>query len=238
MMAKGRKTKSKKTTSRKVNGKSAPDALTRRLARLYTGALHDVMRAMGLRDFTLPPTIRAQTVQKTVAGPAFTLLGRVDRNADPHQTLLDWTGFLSKAKPGHVVVIQANDNEVAHMGELSGEVLKRKGVPGCVIDGATRDVSFLIDMKLPVYARYTTPRDIVGYWLVGGMDVPVKIGPVTVNPGDYILADHDGIIVLPKARAEEIVTAAETASKTENKIRTAVLAGMDPQEAYLKYGKF
>ena len=46
-------------------------------------------------------------MQKTIAGPAFTLLGRVDRNADPHQTLLDWTGFLSKAKPGHVVVIQA-----------------------------------------------------------------------------------------------------------------------------------
>ena len=196
------------------------------------------MRGMGMRDFTLPPTIRSQTVQKTIAGPAFTLLGRVDRNADPHQTLLDWTGFLSKAKPNHVVVIQANDNEVAHMGELSGEVLMRKGVPGCVIDGATRDVSFLIDMKLPVYARYTTPRDIVGYWLVGGMDVPVKIGPVTINPGDYILADHDGVIVLPKARAEEIITAAETASKTENKIRTAILAGMDPQAAYLKYGKF
>ena len=91
---------------------------------------------------------------------------------------------------------------------------------------------------MPIYARYTTPRDIVGYWLVDGMDVPVKIGPVTINPGDYILADHDGVIVLPKARAEEIVTAAETASKTENKIRTAILAGMDPQAAYLKYGKF
>ena len=124
------------------------------------------MRGMGLRDFTLPSTIRSQTVQKTIAGPAFTLLGRVDGRADPHQTLLAWTGFLSKAKPGHVVVIQPNDNEVAHMGELSGEVLMKKGVPGCVIDGATRDVSFLIDMNMPIYARYTTPRDIVGYWLV------------------------------------------------------------------------
>ena len=155
-MAKGRKTKSKKPAVKKSGRKSAPDNLTKRLLRLYTGALHDVMRGMGMRDFTLPPTIRAQTVQKTIAGPAFTLLGRVDRNADPHQTLLDWTGFLSKAKPNHVVVIQANDNEVAHMGELSGEVLMRKGVPGCVIDGATRDVSFLIDMKLPFMRA--TPR--------------------------------------------------------------------------------
>ena len=237
-MAKSRKTKTKKPASKKSGARTPKDNLTRRLEKLYTGALHDVMRAMGLRDFTLPSSIRAVTVQAKIAGPVFTLLGKVDAHADPHQTLLSWTGFLSKAKPGHVVVIQPNDNEVAHMGELSGEVLKRKGVPGCVIDGATRDVSFLIGMKLPVYARYTTPRDIVGYWLADGLDVPIKIGPVTINPGDYLLADQDGVIVLPKARAEEIVTAAETASKTENKIRTAVLAGIDPQAAYLKYGKF
>lgn len=238
-MTKGRKTRSKKTPPKSSGGKPASkDKLTQRLSRLYTGALHDVMRGMGLRDFTLPSSIRSVTVQKKIAGPAFTLLGRVDGHADPHQTLLSWTGFLSKAKPGHVVVIQPNDNEVAHMGELSGEVLMRKGVPGCVIDGASRDISFLIDMKMPVYARYTTPRDIVGYWLVAGMDVPVRIGTVTINPGDYILADQDGVIVLPKARADEIVTAAETASKTENRIRTAILGGMDPQAAYLKYGKF
>jgi 4-hydroxy-4-methyl-2-oxoglutarate aldolase len=237
-MAKGRKAKTKKTASKKSGSRAPKDKLTQRLLRLYTGALHDVMRGMGLRDFTLPPSIRSQTVQKTMAGPAFTLLGRVDRNADPHQSLLDWTGFLSKAKPNHVVIIQASDSEVAHMGELSGEVLMRKGIPGCVIDGGVRDVSFLIGMKMPVYARYTTPRDIVGYWLVGGLDVPIRIGPVTINPGDYILADHDGVIVLSKARAQEIITAAETASKTENKIRVAILAGMDPQQAYLKYGKF
>jgi 4-hydroxy-4-methyl-2-oxoglutarate aldolase len=59
-----------------------------------------------------------------------------------------------------------------------------------------------------------------------------------VHPGDYLLADQDGVIVLPKARAEDIIAAAESASKTENKIRTAILAGMDPQAAYLKYGKF
>jgi len=238
-MAKGRKTKTKKAAPKKNSIKAAPkDNLTRRLEKLYTGALHDVMRGMGLRNFTLPSSIRAVTVQKKIAGPVFTLLGKVDAHADPHQTLLSWTGFLSKAKPGHVVVIQPNDNEVAHMGELSGEVLRRKGVPGCVIDGATRDVSFLIGMNMPVYARYTTPRDIVGYWLADGIDVPVTIGPVSVRPGDYLLADQDGVIVLPKARAEEIIAAAETASKTENKIRTAILAGMDPQAAYLEYGKF
>lgn len=231
-----------KNTSKPASAQKAPaashDLLAERLLTLYSGAVHDVMRAMGLSDFTLPPGIRSLTVETKIAGPAFTLRGRVDPKADAHATLLAWTGFLSAAKPGHIVVIQPNDKQVAHMGELSGETLMRKGVPGVVIDGGTRDVSFLIDMKLPVYARYTTPRDIVGYWMVDATEVPLRIGPATVNSGDYILADRDGIVVLPRGRAEEIVSAAEAATTTENKIRTAILDGMDPQEAYLKYGKF
>ena len=212
--------------------------LTDRLLQLYTGIIHDVMRGMGLKDFTLPSTIRAFTGAKKIAGPAFTLRGHVDPTADPHATLLAWTGFLSNAKSGHIVVIQPNDNVVAHMGELSGETLMRKGITGCVIDGGVRDVSFLIEMGLPVYARYATPRDIVGYWLVDGLDVAIQIGSVAIRPGDYVIADHDGTTVIPKESAPAIIAAAEKSVSTENKIRTAILGGMDPQQAYLKYGKF
>jgi regulator of RNase E activity RraA len=66
----------------------------------------------------------------------------------------------------------------------------------------------------------------------------VTIGPVAIAPGDYLLADRDGVIVLPRARAGEIVAEAAKAVGTESQIRTAILGGMDPQEAYLKYGKF
>jgi regulator of RNase E activity RraA len=222
----------------KARAKSQDGDLTARLLKLYTGIIHDVMRGMGMKDFTLPSTIVAKTGEKKIAGPAFTVRGHVDPSADPHVTLLAWTGFLSKAKPNHIVVIQPNDSTVAHMGELSGETLMKKGITGCVIDGGVRDVSFLIDMGLPCYARYTTPRDIVGYWLVDGLDVAVQIGPVAIRPGDYVIADHDGTIVIPRESAPAIIAAAEKSVSTENKIRTAILGGMDPQQAYLKYGKF
>jgi len=218
--------------------RGATEDLTPRLSRLYTGVVNDVMRAMGLKNFTLPHALHPTTVARTIAGPVFTVRGKVTPTADPHETLLAWTGFLSKAKSGHVVVIAANDDEVAHMGELSGETLMRKGVPGVVIDGGVRDVEFLIEMGFPVYARYATPRDIVGYWMVDAMDVPITIGKVAIAPHDYLLADRDGIIVLPRASAAEIVKAAGEAVGTESQIRTAILGGMDPQEAYLKYGKF
>ena len=102
------------------------------------------MRAMGLVAFVLPKELRPILPEKTLAGPAFTIEGHVDPYADPHATLLAWTGLLSRAKPGHIWVSQPNDRIVAHMGELSAETLKNKGVLGCVVDGGARDIDFLL----------------------------------------------------------------------------------------------
>jgi regulator of RNase E activity RraA len=214
------------------------DAITKRLSGCYSGVVHDVMRGMGLRDFTLPPDMRPIMPDKTLAGPAFTILGKVDPTADPHQTLVEWTGLLSKAKPGHIWVSKANDMNVANMGELSAETLKNKGVLGCVIDGLVRDVNFLLAMEFQTWARGFTPRDIVGYWLPAAIEVPVKIGDVTVEPGDFLIGDRDGMCRVPSAIAADVVEKAEAAINTENKVRTAILSGMDPQQAYLTFGKF
>lgn len=214
------------------------DPITSRLEACYTGVVHDVMRAMGLRDFTLPPEIRPIFPERTLAGPAFTIDGKVEPGADAHETLLAWTGLLSRAKPGHIWTSQPNDRVVAHMGELSGETLKNKGVRGCVADGFVRDVDFLIAMEFQTWSRGFTPRDIVGYWLPRAVDVDIRIGDVVIAPGDYLIGDRDGMIRVPRAIVEEVVDKAETAIATENKVRTAILAGVDPQEAYLRHGKF
>jgi 4-hydroxy-4-methyl-2-oxoglutarate aldolase len=214
------------------------DRLSERLGRCYTGVVHDVMRAMGLRDFTLPPELRPLFPELRLAGPAFTIDGRVDPRADAHETLLAWTGLLSKAKSGHIWVSQPNDRVVAHMGELSAETLKNKGVLGCVADGYVRDVDFLIAMGFQTWSRGFTPRDIVGYWLPRAVDVDIRIGDVIVAPGDYLLGDRDGLVRVPRARIEDVLDQAETAIATENKVRTAILGGMDPQQAYLEHGKF
>jgi 4-hydroxy-4-methyl-2-oxoglutarate aldolase len=214
------------------------DVLTERLERCYTGVVHDVMRAMGLQNFTMLPELRPIMPERPLAGPAFTILGQADAKADAHATLLAWTGLLSKARPGSVWVSQPNDRVVAHMGELSAETLKNKGVLGCLVDGYIRDVNFLIEMGFQSWSRGHTPRDIVGYWLPAGFDVEIKIGEVTVRPGDYLVADRDGAIRVPRAIAGEVIEKAEAAIATENKVRTAILAGTDPQEAYLRYGKF
>lgn len=212
--------------------------LTARLEHCYTGVLHDVMRAMGLRDFTLPPELRPILPAQAMAGPVFTIDGMVDPEADGHRTLLEWTGLLSKAPAGTVWVCQPNDRTVAHMGELSAETLKNKGVRGCLVDGFARDSNFLIEMSFQTWCRGFTPRDIVGHWLPRAVNVPIRIGDVTLHPGDYLVADRDGAVCLPKERAAEIAGKAEAAITTENLVRTAILDGVDPQEAYLRHGKF
>jgi 4-hydroxy-4-methyl-2-oxoglutarate aldolase len=196
-------------------------SITDRLEACYTGVVHDVMRAAGFKDFTLPPTLRPILPERSMAGPAFTILGKVDPNADPHETLLAWTGLLSKAPADCVWVDQPNDALVAHMGELSAETLRNKGVRGCVTHGLIRDVNALLAMGFQTWACGFTPRDIVG-----------------IEPGDYLLGDRDGLIRIPAGIAEDVVTMAERAMTTESKVRTAILAGVDPQEAYIKFGKF
>jgi regulator of RNase E activity RraA len=217
---------------------STPDPLTERLERCYASAVHDVMRSLGLDGFVLPRALAPLDPSSRLCGPVFTLRGRVDTGVGVHETLLGWTGFLSRAPAGHVVVCQPEDDRVAHMGELSAETLKLRGVRGYVVDGGCRDVERCLGVGLPIWCRYVTPLDVTGYWIPDAFDVPVTIGDVTVRPGDYLIADRDGVCIIPAARAGEVLDAAEAAVSTENTMRDAIRAGMDPQEAYLKHGKF
>ncbi|MEZ7844747.1 MAG: RraA family protein [Rhodospirillales bacterium] len=209
-----------------------------RLEAVYTGALHDVMRAMGLTNFVLPPEILPLANGDKLAGPIYTVEGKSGTDLDAHETLLEWTGLLSKAPSGHVIICQPNTHEVALMGELSAETLKFKGIRGYIVDGGSRDVEFLLNMEFSTWCSFKTPKDIVGRWLPVSFNETIRIGDVDVSGGDWVLADLDGIVILPKDKAEEIVAETERVIGTENKIRSAIFEGMDPQDAYLKWGKF
>jgi regulator of RNase E activity RraA len=214
------------------------DSRLDRLRSCYTSVLHDVMRAMGLRNFTLPPRLRPLNPEGVLTGPAFTIEGRIVEGADAHQTLLQWTGLLSKCPAGHVWVAQPNNQIVAQMGELSAETLHRKGVLGVVTDGALRDTNFILKLGLPCWGTHYTPRDVVGLWLPNAIGDSIRIEDVTVNPGDWVHGDRDGMVVIPAAHLDEVIETGVAAMATESKVRRAILDGMDPQDAYLKYGKF
>lgn len=215
------------------------DDLVGRLAKLYTSAVHDVLRGLGHERCVLPPGIRAiDPAQPTLAGRAWTVSGHVDRTKSADDTLLAWTGLLSKAPAGHIVVCQPQNDWIALMGELSANALKMKGVLGYVVDGGARDIDLTRAIGFPVYCSFATPTDIVARWVPDRFAEPITIGEVTIATGDYLLADNDGIVVIPAAMAADVVAKTEAVATTENKVRDAILGGMDPQQAYLKYRKF
>lgn len=212
--------------------------LADRLAQCYASAVHDVLRLMGHGNCVLPPEIRALDPTRRLAGEVHTISGHVDQTLSRDETLLRWVQVLSRAPGGKVLVCQPNTHAIALMGELSAQALIAKETRGYVVDGHSRDTDFLLDMGFPVFCRAATPADIVERWAYDSLGEPVTIGTVTIESGDYLIGDRDGVVIIPAAAAEEAVTRTEEVMATETEMRTAIIAGMDPEEAYLKYGKF
>ncbi len=204
----------------------------------YTGVIHDVMRAMGKKNLTLPSRIMPLQPELTLCGPVWTVNGRVDETADVHETLLAWTWLLSKAPAEHIWTAQPHTQQLAQMGELSAETLHHKGVLGCVLDGALRDANFIMRLGFPCWRTHHTPRDIVGFWLPTATDEDIMLGEVLIRPGDWLHGDRDGMVCIPLEVVDQVLDESLIAMKTESKVRNAILAGTDPQDAYLKYGKF
>jgi regulator of RNase E activity RraA len=148
--------------------------------------------------------------------------------------------MLGEVPAHHVVVYQTHDEACtsAHLGELSVVSLHARGCAGAVIDGGCRDVEFILTEGFPVFCRYRTPADAVPRWRVERWNTPVTIGTVRVEPGDYVVADRDGIVVIPHALRDDVIAAAEDLAATENEIRKAVRDGAAPLEAYDRFGVF
>lgn len=213
-------------------------SLADQLATCNTPALFDVLRIHKLPIIELPRDIRGIDPGMKLAGPAWTVRGRPDPDISAHESLELWIrDCLSGATPGHIVVCELNDDSRSAMGDLSAEALRRRGIRGYLVDGGTRDAEEIIEIGFPVFAKYTSPVDIVGTWRLEETQTPVRIGGVTVTPGDYILGDRDGALLIPKDVAEFAITKTVETMSTDSTMRNAIRSGRDPYDAFLEFGK-
>jgi 4-hydroxy-4-methyl-2-oxoglutarate aldolase len=219
---------------------SPSNNLPRRFARIYTAAITDVMDEMGLRRQTLPSAIQPLAGGMRAAGYAFTARGRPHSGSprERDQTLKRFLAMLGAAPTDSVLVLAAHDNVAAHFGELSAEWFRARKVRGAVIDGATRDTASIVRMGFPTFVRYRTPQDSVPRWRVADWGQPVTIGGVRVSLGDLVVGDLDGVVVIPRRVAHEVLGRCEKLVGTENRVRAAVRRGMTPLAAYQKFGSF
>ena len=218
----------------------APIPPNARTAPAKPGRPSTFMDEMGLQRQTLPSAIQPLTPDMRLAGYAFTVRGRAHRGTprERDQTLRRFLAMLGAVPAHSVLVLAANDNVAAHFGELSAEWFRARRVRGAVVDGGTRDAAFLARLRFPTFVRYRSPQDSVPRWRVSDWGQPLTIGGVRIALGDMIVADLDGVVVVPRRVAHEVLTRCEKVVGAENAVRKAVKRGMTPLGAYEKFSRF
>jgi regulator of RNase E activity RraA len=221
---------------------STPDAeaIRQRYLKVDAATVADVLDALGYLHQGLAPQFAPYPADAgKLAGWAYTICGEMRPYAgsgDP-----DKMKAVDGLKPGGVSVWSGAGDGVCFFGELIALGMKTRGGVGALVDGGVRDIEWIAKQKFPVYARYRTPVQSIGRWKVTGCEVPAYLPGATkqhviVNPGDFVLADVDGVIVVPSEAVEKVLNEAERLTATEVKIRAELDAGATLEQVLAKYG--
>lgn len=205
-----------------------------RLGRLYTPVLADVLDRMGYRDQSLRAEIRPLALGQTVAGFARTVHTIPAPELAPAEPYKGEMAAVDALGRDDVMVVSTCD--WSFWGELLSTAARYRGCRGVVIDGFTRDTRAIKAMNFPVFCRGIHPADSLGRMDVTAHDVPITCGGVSVESEDLILADDDGVVVVPRAVAEQALALAEEKVSGENLVRKKLAEGMSVTEAFHKYG--
>lgn len=196
------------------------DPLVGAFAKVPTASLADAVdQVVGKRGF-MSHDMRPQSPGR-FAGRAATALLRPApaEKATAQLSARDSIAMIDNAKPGEVgVIVIENGLDVAALGGLMGNDAKARGLAGMVLDAGVRDVEELKELRLPVYARSVVPSSTVGRFASVSRNQPVQCAGVTVNPGDIIVADEDGVVAVPAARAEAVLKKANEIDEREKKM--------------------
>ena len=172
------------------------------------------------------------------AGFARTVLLKKDEgNTDPAAL----SGMLAAIDDGstdsvYVMVVEDGEN-IAGMGGLMGTAMAARGYAGAVIDGGVRDTAYLRKIGFPVYATGIVPSTSVHHYRFGGSQIPVNCDGVVVNAGDIIAADSDGVVVVPRARAQEVLNIAQQMDFKEHSMYAVIEQMKSIVEAVKKFGR-
>jgi regulator of RNase E activity RraA len=171
------------------------------------------------------------------AGTALTVKLVKEENHDP-DALTGMLKAIDSGGPGSVYVMQVEDGaDIAGMGGLMGTAMFSRGFSGAIIDGGIRDLPQLKKIGFPVYATGPVPSTSVGHYRFGGMNVPIDCDGVKVFPNDIIVADQDGVVVVPHNHAAEVLILAQKLDNSEHSMYPFIEKFHSIQEAVKQFGR-
>jgi 4-hydroxy-4-methyl-2-oxoglutarate aldolase len=172
------------------------------------------------------------------AGPAVTVLMKKEEHTEGSKASQGMLDAIDSAAPGSVYVMVLEDGlDYAGIGGLMATAMKYRGFAGAVIDGSVRDLPQIEKLQFPVYSRGVAPSTTINHYRFAGVNVPVKCAGVTVNPGDIIAADEDGVVVALRAHAADILKRAQELDDTEHRMIPFIEKYKSIKEAVATFGR-
>ena len=203
---------------------------------LYTAVVSDSLDQLGVRNQAMREYLRPVHARCTFAGWARTIscADVYHIPADPYALEIEAVDSLL---PGEVAIIgTSKSTRNAPWGELLSTAAKARGARGAVVDGLVRDIGKIEELGFPVFAAGVKPVDSVGRGMVTAYNVPVECGEVLVHPGDFIFADRDGIVAVPRAMVRQTIDLAADKVRRENHSRAELMQGAYLRDVFAKYG--
>lgn len=172
------------------------------------------------------------------AGFALTVLLKKEEGHQGSQALNGMLAAIDHGPPDSVYVMVVEDgSNIAGMGGLMGTAMAARDFAGAVIDGGTRDVAYLRKIRFPVFALGIVPSTSVNHYRFAGANIPVVCDGVPVHPGDIVVADTDGVVVVPRERAQQVLTLARQMDFKEHSMYPYIEKYKSIEEAVKKYGR-
>jgi len=172
------------------------------------------------------------------AGPAVTVLMKKEEHTEGSKASQGMLDAIDAAPAGSVYVMKLEDGaDIAGIGGLMATAMKARGLAGAVIDGAVRDLPQIKKIQFPVYSIGIAPSTSVNHYRFAGVNVPVTCAGALVNANDIISADEDGVVVIPRARAAEILKKAQDLDNTEHTMIPFIEKFKSIKEAVARFGR-
>jgi 4-hydroxy-4-methyl-2-oxoglutarate aldolase len=172
------------------------------------------------------------------AGPAVTVLLKKEEHKEGSKASEGMLDAIDNAKPGSVYVMVLEDGaDYAGIGALMATAMKYRGLAGAVIDGSVRDTPQIHRLQFPVFSRGVVPSTTINHYRVAGVNVAVTCAGARVAPGDIVAADEDGVAVVPRAHAEEVLKKAQALDDTEHSMLPFIEKYKSIKEAVAKFGR-
>ena len=211
--------------------------LLNRFEQLYTGAVNDVLREFCLLDQALPGRIKPLREYQTVAGIAFTVKSspnvKITGEMEYRSQMLD-----EMHEDAFVLWDTSRDEKATLWGGVMTATAKGKKVKAACIDGGIRDTHQILESDFPVFYEYRISNGSLGRCLISHYQIPIKIGDVTIKPGDIVMGDIDGVLIVPREIALEVLKRAEEIKENEKKIFGWVKEGQSIKQITDKGGYF